>query len=418
MAIFRVFRYDPETDSDPRFDEFEVPIDASTTVLEGLFYILENIDASLSWRCSCRAAVCGSCGMKINGHYGLACQTLAKSLKTDVITLEPLAHLPLIKDLVVDMTDFYKKYEVVEPYLIPKEIPETRKEFYQSPRERKDLDGLVECILCGSCYSACTMCHWDEDFPGPFALLAADARLRDTRDSQGRERMIQLVSESGIWRCHTELQCTDVCPKGLSPTEAINHLKREAVVYRFTSPRKRSRAAAEEAEAKGIPPDESATKGPLLERRGFLRAVFFGGAGLIAAAIAGLFSVPLFQRQVRGWVKGWIDAGPLPDLETDKPVEVTYERKRWEKGALRSYPQRVYVVKNKAGVVSAIDPTCTHLGCICYWDHSIRMFMCPCHGGAFDVDGKVTLGPPPKPLKRLETRVSKGVLYLRHGEEA
>lgn len=416
MAIFRVFRYDPETDSEPRYDEFEVPADVSTTVLEGLFYILENIDASLSWRSSCRAAVCGSCGMKINGRYGLACRTLVKSLRSGVITVEPLAHLPLIKDLVVDMTDFYKKYEVVEPYLIPKEIPEARKEFYQSPKNRKDLDGLVECILCGSCYSACTMCHWDADFPGPFALLAADARLRDDRDSQGGERILQLVSESGIWRCHTELQCTDVCPKGLSPTEAINHLKRRSVLYRFTSKLRRSREIAGEPEAAA--PVVKAKAEPLLERRGFLKAVFFGGAGIIAAAILGIFSVPLFQRQVRGWVKGWIKAGSLPDLEVGKPVQVTYERNRWEKGTLRSYPQRVYVVKDAAGAVSAIDPTCTHLGCICYWDDSIRMFMCPCHGGAFDVNGKVTLGPPPKALKRLETRIREGVLYLRHHEEA
>ena len=414
MVNFKILRFDPEIDKKPYYDEFKVPVEKDTTILEGLFYILENLDTSLAWRCSCRAAVCGSCGMKINGRFGLACKTLVQNLKSKTITIEPLAHLPLIKDLVVDMTDFYKKYDVVEPYLIPKEIPPENKEFIQSPKSRKGIDGLVECILCGSCYAACTICHWDEDFPGPFAFLAADAKLKDERDEKGKERILQLVSESGIWRCHTELQCTEVCPKTLKPTEAINHLKREAVKYRFTSEKGKELQRKEKEEKKAA---TAIKEEPLMERKSFLNTIFYGGAGLIAAAFAGMFTLPLINKQLRGWVTGWIKAGPVPKLTVGKPVEVLYNKQKWEKGRLVTYPKRAYIVKNEQGKISAIDPTCTHLGCICYWEESIRNFLCPCHGGAFDLEGNVTLGPPPKPLATFDVKVEGGMLYIRSEEE-
>lgn len=412
MVTFRVYRYNPEENRDPYYDEYTVPVDPSTTVLEGLFYILENLDPTLSWRCSCRAAVCGSCGMKINGKYGLACRTLVKNLKSNLVVLEPLAHLPVIKDLVVDMTEFYEKYEVIEPYLMPKELTGDR-EFRQSPQERKELDGLVECILCGSCYAACTMCHWDSDFPGPFAILAADARLRDGRDREGRERLLSLISESGIWRCHTELRCTDVCPKKLSPTEAINHLKREAVLYPFFS----SKDGELKRREKQLKRDGKDAPGRSMSRRDFITLLLIGFISLATVVFAGIFSFPLLRRRIRGWKRGWFAAGPLPEVKVGRPVEIAYTRKKWEGAKLRSYPQKSYLVKSKSGDLYAIDPTCTHLGCMCFWDDSIRMFMCPCHGGAFDVNGRVVLGPPPRPLRRLEVRIADGKLYLRDEEE-
>jgi len=420
MVTFKILRYDPETGQKPHYDEFKIDTDKSTTVLEALFIILENHDSSLAFRCSCRAAVCGSCGMKINGHYKLACRTLVSHLNSKTILVEPLAHLPLIKDLVVDMTDLYKKYEVMEPFLIPKEIPPEHKEFCQSPTNRKSLDGLVECILCGSCYAACTMCHWDEDFPGPFAFLAADARLKDDRDIKGRERILQVISESGIWRCHTELQCADVCPKGLKPTEAINHLKRESVKYRLSSPMQKELRDKERAEIEAIPsslhPLPQLPK-PLISRKNFLKAVFFGGAGLLGAAFMGIFTIPLLQKQKRGWTDEWIKIDPVPEIEVGKPIEVIYNRQKWEKGNLVTYPKRSYIVKDENNKMTALDPACTHLGCICYWEESIRMFLCPCHGGAFDIKGNVTLGPPPKPLNKLDVKIKDGMLYLRNQEE-
>ncbi len=407
MTVFKLFRFDPEVDAESYYETYEVPVISGMTVLESLYYILENHDGSLAFRSSCRAAVCGSCGMKINGNFGLACRTLVEKLKTDTVIVEPLAHLPVIKDLVVDMTRFYEKYEHIEPFLVPKEIPKD-KEFYQSPKDRKKIDGLVECILCGSCYAACTMVKWDPDFPGPFAFLSADAKLSDTRDAQGRERLLKLIDESGIWRCHTELRCTDVCPKSLSPTEAINHLKRESVLYRFTSPKRKELTDKVSEPAPVSPPPE-----PLTPRRSFLKTIFLSGAGIIAAVFLSIFSIPLFRKPSRGWVPGWIKVGAPPKVDEGKPVEVIYTRKKWEKGHLVSYPKRAYIVKNKSGELSAIDPTCTHLGCICYWDEAIQMFLCPCHGGAFDINGKVTMGPPPKPLVCLDVKVEGETLYLQ-----
>jgi succinate dehydrogenase / fumarate reductase, iron-sulfur subunit len=409
MIQLRIRRFDPDIDKAPHFTSYEVPLSGDATVLECLYHVLENLDGTLAFRSSCRAAVCGSCAMKINGHYALACRTLVKNLKADTVVVEPLAHLPVIKDLVVDMARFYEKYEYIQPFLVPKEIP-AGKEFYQSPEDRKKIDGLVECILCGACYASCTMVSWDPRFPGPFALLAADAKLKDTRDAEGRERLQKLIDESGIWRCHTELGCTDVCPKGLSPTEAINHLKRESVFYRFSSPLRKALARQKPEPGPVAPPPELLTG-----RRAALKTIFLGGVGALAAAFVSLFSVPLMSKPRRDWVPGWTKAGPLPQMDVDKPLEIIYRSQRWESGSLVSYPKRAYLVRNAGGQLSAFDPTCTHLGCICYWDDSIRLFLCPCHGGGFDVTGAVVLGPPPAPLAQLDVRVEDGTLYLRKG---
>jgi succinate dehydrogenase / fumarate reductase iron-sulfur subunit len=409
MILFKILRFDPEVDKESHYESYEVPFSKDLTVLESLYYILENYDGSLAFRSSCRAAVCGSCAMKIDGDYGLACRTLVEDLRSETVMIEPLAHLPVIKDLVVDMTKFYEQYEYIEPFLVPKEIPKG-KEFYQSPENRKKIDGLVECILCGACYAACTMVKWDPDFPGPFAFLAADARLRDTRDAKGRERLLKLIDESGIWRCHTEIRCTDICPKNLSPTEAINYLKRESVVYRFSSPLRKELRDKKIEPAPISPPPE-----PLTARRTFLKAVFLGGAGILAGAFFGLFSIPLMSKPKRDWVSGWIKAGSLPKVDIGRPVEIIYYSQRWEKGEQVSYPKRAYIVRGDLNEISAIDPTCTHLGCTCYWDESIHMFLCPCHGGAFDINGNVALGPPPKPLVRLNVKVEDDTLYLQKG---
>ncbi len=404
-AVIEILRYDPEVDKQPHYETYEVPVVKGLTVLECLYSILENQDGSLAFRSSCRAAVCGSCGMKINGRFALACRTLVENIKGVRVKVEPLANLPLVKDLVVDMADFYEKYTLVEPYLIPREIP-SEKEFYQSPDDRKSVDGLVECIMCGACYAACTMTAWDKQFPGPFGMLAADGKLRDTRDLLGSERIINLTDEHGIWRCHDEFNCMEACPKHLSPTGAIHHLKRESVKYRFSSPKRNELVDPEDDSLPAVIPEE------LTARRSFMKTAFWGGAGVIGAGFLVMLS-PLVSKPTRGWETGWIKVGAAPEGLPEKPVEITYNRQKWERGQLVSYPKRAYLVKNESGALSAMDPTCTHLGCICYWDEAIRMFLCPCHGGAFDKEGKVTLGPPPTPLARMNVKVEGGILYLQ-----
>ena len=264
--------------------------------------------------------------------------------------------------------------------------------------------------MCGACYAACTMTAWDKQFPGPFGMLAADGKLRDTRDSLGNERIINLTDEHGIWRCHDEFNCMEACPKHLSPTGAIHHLKRESVKYRFSSPKRKELADEEPQQLPAVIPEA------LTARRSFMKTVFWGGAGVVGAGFLLLFS-PLFGKEKRGWESGWIKVGEAPKVQAEKPVEIIYRQQKWERGQLVSYPKRAYLVKDEKDALSAIDPTCTHLGCICYWDESIHMFLCPCHGGAFDKAGNVTLGPPPAPLARLHVKIEGKELYLR-GEVA
>lgn len=228
MAIFKIFRFDPEIDKEPSFDRFEIPVETGMTVLDGLFFILENLDPSLAFRCSCRAAICGSCAMHINGQYRLACETQIAIFGDKEITVRPLSHLKVLKDIVVDMEPFFKNYLLIKPYLLPKD-EEPEKEYIQSQREREKLDKLVDCILCGACYGSCPVAATNERYIGPHALLAALRFVEDSRDGGKKERLAIVATEEGIFRCHTIFNCQKVCPKDLDPTGAITKLKIKAI---------------------------------------------------------------------------------------------------------------------------------------------------------------------------------------------
>ena len=229
-VTFRIRRQDPRSknDSEPRWEEFSVPYGENLTVLEGLFYIQERFDGSLCFRYCCRASVCGSCAMYINGAYRLACQTNIRHLDTRMVTVSPLPHLPLVKDLVCDMDGFFAKYEYVRPWLIRDSAP-AEKEIPQSPAERKRLDMPIDCILCGACYSSCPSVWGEENYLGPAALLKAFRFEVDSRDEAGRERLPLWANERGVYRCHTVMNCVEACPKELNPTEGIQWLKQAAV---------------------------------------------------------------------------------------------------------------------------------------------------------------------------------------------
>jgi len=227
MAIFKVFRYNPESDEIARFQEYEIPDTESMTVLEGLYYILENIDPTLAFRSSCREGVCGSCAMHINGEYRLACETQVSDMGHNV-TIRPLAHMKIIRDLVVDLTPFFDNYEKIKPYLI-NSGPVPDKEFKQSPKERKRIDHHVDCILCGACYGSCPVLATDSDYLGPHALLKVLRFVDDSRDDAAYERLAYVATDYGIFRCHTIFNCQQVCPKDLDPTGAIGKLKMKAV---------------------------------------------------------------------------------------------------------------------------------------------------------------------------------------------
>ena len=227
-ARFRIKRRQPWWEDEGRYEEFTVPYATSLTVLEGLFYIQEHLDGSLSFRYCCRAAVCGSCAMYINGRYRLACQTNVRHLSGDVITVEPMPHLPLVKDLVCDMTDFFEKFALMKPWLI-RNSAEPDKEIPQSPRERHTLDMPIDCISCGCCYSSCPSVWGEDSYVGPMALLWTYRFEVDSRDEARKERLPRFSNERAVYRCHTITNCVEACPKDLNPTQGIQWLKGAAV---------------------------------------------------------------------------------------------------------------------------------------------------------------------------------------------
>lgn len=230
-ATLRVFRFDPDVDKEPRFDTFEVSARPGMTVLEALFDILDNQDGSLAFRYTCRGAVCGSCAMFINGSYRLACQTQLANLK-GVILVNPLPHVGIIKDLVVDMDPFFQNYERVMPYLL-NDSPPPEKERIQSVAQRKKFDEMIDCILCGSCYSSCPMVWTNKSYLGPSALTKAYRFVADSRDDAVKERLAIVGGEDGVFRCRTIFNCVEACPKKINPTYSIQELKKKTVVNRL-----------------------------------------------------------------------------------------------------------------------------------------------------------------------------------------
>ncbi len=221
---FKIYRYNPETDEQPHMRNYELDIEAGDMMLLDAILLIKEQDDSLSLRKSCREGVCGSDAMNINGRNGLACITSLSSLKQP-IELRPLPGMPVIRDLVVDMTQFFKQYHSIKPYLVNNDPP-PETERLQSPAQRAELDGLVECILCGCCNAACPSFWWNPDkFVGPAGLLQAYRFIADTRDQATAERLDNLEDPYRLFRCHTIMNCVDVCPKELNPTKAIGKIK-------------------------------------------------------------------------------------------------------------------------------------------------------------------------------------------------
>lgn len=232
-VTFKILRYDPKTDKKPHGEQFKVPTKSGMTVLDGLYYIQEHLDGSLAFRSSCRAGVCGSCAMHINGTYRLACETQISALNSATIKVRPMAHLPVMKDLFVDMDPFWEKFKHIKPYLIPGDEP-AEKERLQTTDERAHLDRIIDCILCGACFASCTVNNYDEEYLGPAALLKAQRFFSDSRDAAIEERMDLVDGEHGVWRCHTIFNCQEVCPKEIDITGSIAVLKRNMVANRWS----------------------------------------------------------------------------------------------------------------------------------------------------------------------------------------
>jgi succinate dehydrogenase / fumarate reductase, iron-sulfur subunit len=226
-VLVSIYRYNPETDTKPRMQDYQIdlPKGKDMMVLDVL-QMVKDQDETVTYRRSCREGVCGSDGLNMNGKNGLACIThLSGVIKNDRLVVRPLPGLPVIRDLVVDMTAFYKQYERIKPYL-QNDDPPPAIERLQSPEDRAKLDGLYECILCACCSTSCPSFWWNPDkFVGPAGLLQAYRFLADSRDTRTQERLADLEDPFSVFRCRGIMNCVSVCPKGLNPTRAIGHIR-------------------------------------------------------------------------------------------------------------------------------------------------------------------------------------------------
>lgn len=225
---FSVYRYNPDVDNVPYMKDYTLNLeDGSDIMVLDALLLLKEQDPTLSFRRSCREGVCGSDGVNMNGKNGLACITPLSDLSgKDKIVIRPLPGLPVVRDLVIDMTQFFTQYEKIKPYLITDNALPPAGENKQSPEQRAKLDGLYECILCACCSTSCPSFWWNPDkFIGPAGLLAAYRFLIDSRDTATDERLASLDDAFSVFRCHGIMNCVSVCPKGLNPTKAIGHIK-------------------------------------------------------------------------------------------------------------------------------------------------------------------------------------------------
>jgi succinate dehydrogenase / fumarate reductase iron-sulfur subunit len=233
----RVQRYDPSGDRKSQTQEYDITdMPDGATVLDALIHVRENVDETLGMRCSCRSAICGSCAMRINGRAYLGCNTKVSEVAEpgNVVNVEPMGNMPVLKDLIVDFEVFWRKIDQIGPWLKP-EGPEPEREYIASNESMLNLLGTVSCIMCGACVSDCTVLEQDEKFLGPAALAKAYRFVGDPRDGHKQDRLEQYTGEGGIWDCTHCFYCVEVCPKGVAPMDWILKLRQEAEEAGFTN---------------------------------------------------------------------------------------------------------------------------------------------------------------------------------------
>jgi succinate dehydrogenase / fumarate reductase iron-sulfur subunit len=231
---FKVYRWNPDDDNNPSLDTYQVDLDAcGPMVLDALIKIKNEIDPTLTFRRSCREGICGSCAMNIDGTNTLACTKAIADCSDKTVPIYPLPHMPVVKDLVPDLTQFYAQYASIKPWIRTQTAPPPDRERLQSKEDRAKLDGLYECILCACCSTACPSYWWNGDrYLGPAILLQAHRWLMDSRDEETGERLDDLEDPFKLYRCHTIMNCTRTCPKGLNPARAIGEIKQMMLARR------------------------------------------------------------------------------------------------------------------------------------------------------------------------------------------
>jgi len=409
--VVKVFRYDPEVGGEGHFDRFELNIEdeSITTVLDLLLRIQKEHDPTLAFRYSCRISMCGSCGMVVNGKEALACQTTVINLQKGDITIRPLNHFPVIRDLVVDMDPFFKSMDNALSFFEPADDSPEPALIRPDSKERRLIEYYTECIGCGCCVSACTMAHWYEDYPGPAALNRAFTLLLDSRDKLNEERMSQVLA--GCYNCRSELNCTEVCPKHISPTRSLKYIQLLAAKQPFkkvdvVDMEDKTKEAAPEIPAEVITPEVS--------RRSFMSRMTLAISGLMAVIIGGIMSVtalvPAMRKRQEKWVKvGSVDEFPEGVVKT-VPINYTVKDGIYESTVTKP----VFVRREtESGEITVFNSRCTHLACVLHWDDKKQLFLCDCHGGQFYPDGRVKAGPPPRAMDRYQTTVKNGNILVR-----
>jgi succinate dehydrogenase / fumarate reductase iron-sulfur subunit len=398
----RVFRYDPSVGGDGDFQRFrlDIPDESAATMLDVLLRIQREQDASIAFRFACRVSMCGSCGMVINGRERLACKTNVSDIPAgEEITLRPMNHFPVIKDLVVDMDPMFKKFRDTLSFFEPKEELNEPARIAPDAAEREEIRLATDCISCGCCVSSCTMVNHHPDYAGPAALTRAYSLLADSRDGSFAQRLASTLPS--CHECRTEMNCTEVCPKGISPTRAIKYIQRVALTNHG--------AELEEQEL----PVPAASERHEIDRATFLRqagVVMLGaGAAVALGSIAAVTAVA--PTAAAAGSDRWLAVAKLSDL---LPGKVTTVLLNYDvKSGIYSQPVSTPVLISRiTDEIICYKTACPHLGCIVRWDGSSDHFRCACHGGAFDPSGNVTAGPPPRPLDRYQTKVEADQLMV------
>ena len=421
MRVVRVYRYDPAKGGEGHYDRYQLDIPApeTTTILDVLLRIQREQDPTISFRFACRVNMCGSCGMVINGSEGLACKTNVSHLppKED-ITLRPLNHFPIIKDLVVDMGPFFEKYEDALPFFEPKEQRDEPYRIKPDTQARIDIGMATDCIACGCCVSSCTMVNNHEGYAGPAALNRAFTLLADERDALFEPRLTRALES--CYNGRTEFNCTEVCPKSISGTRAIKYIQRLAVKNLKSlkplepHPAELNPAPTAPKPMSDVPcschsKQQEALNTSVCARRAFIMGAVGLGSVAVLGDVLGVASVaPTLEKQPAQWV----DLTEIKNLPEGKvsTIPLNYTRTR----AFFTEPvQTTVLVRNDGnGKFVCFSDSCPHLGCAVSWDELTGRFRCACHGGAFDRDGEVIAGPPPRPLPRLPWKLENGIIKV------
>ena len=425
----RIFRYDPEKGGEGAFQSYtlDIPDPNTTTILDVLLRIQKEQDSSLAFRFACRVNMCGSCGMVINGREGLACKTNVCDLPAGQdITLRPLNHFPVIKDLVVDMGPFFAKYEDALPFFEPLEKRTEPYIIKPDDPNRVAIGMATDCIACGCCVSSCTMVDNHDSYCGPAALNRAFTLLADTRDALFEARLTRALDS--CYNCRTEFNCTEVCPKSISGTRAIKYIQRLAlknlkslkplpphpaeVAGAAAAPAAAAAAPAAPAAPETPPPSHPCSCGVDASRRSFLKsATGIVGAGVVVS-LGVILGTAAVGPTLGNLPSQWVDAGKESDFPVGKIVSVTLHYSRTQAFHKESKQFPVLIRRDSEQDFVCFSSVCTHLGCAVTWDELSNRFRCACHGGAFDRDGKVIAGPPPSPLPRLPWKLENGILKV------